>query len=320
MALGIPLGTKGGFSFGLQPNTTVGYSLLQSFKDSEDNLIAINQFKGKGGTNRVFLGFGYRIIKNLNLGIETSYIFGSSENTLLNRRNGVILATMHKTNSTATGVAAKVGMIYDSKISDKLTLKIGGVVNLKNNLTNEGEEYLFSLISTNDDVVSPRDTLISNSFKNDIKNPLRTTLSTGIGQENKWYAGIEYSFKDPLDFTDAVLDQNSVVSYSKSSRVSVGGFYLPKFNSITNYWSRITYRAGFNYKKTGLMVNNTEVKDFGMSFGVGLPMGKQLSNINIGFELGKRGELKNQLIKEKYLNFRLSLTLNDKWFNKRKLN
>ena len=67
------------------------------------------------------------------------------------------------------------------------------------------------------------------------------------------------------------------------------------------------------------MVNNTEVNDFGMSFGVGLPMGKQLSNVNLGFELGKRGELNNGLIKENYLNFRLSLTLNDKWFNKRKL-
>jgi len=75
MALGIPLGTKAGFSFGLQPNTTVGYSLLQSFSDNEDNLIAINKFKGKGGTNRVFLGFGYILIKNLYLGIETLYIF-----------------------------------------------------------------------------------------------------------------------------------------------------------------------------------------------------------------------------------------------------
>ena len=127
------------------------------------------------------------------------------------------------------------------------------------------------------------------------------------------------AFKNALEFADGVFDQNTVVSYNKSNRISVGGFYLPKFNSISSYWSRITYRAGFNFKKTGLIVNNTEVNDFGMSFGVGLPMGKQLSNINVGFELGKRGELNNGLIKENYLNFRLSLTLNDKWFNKRKL-
>ncbi len=319
MALGIPLGTKAGFSFGLQPNTTVGYSLLQEFRDDEENLIAINKFNGEGGTNRVFFGFGYKLLENLNVGIETAYVFGTNENTLLNRRDGVVLATMYKTNSTISGVTVKGGLQYDTKINDKLNLKIGGVLNLSNDLSNEGEEYLFSLISTGDDFINPRDTIVNNSFKNSIKSPLKTTISTGVGQENKWYAGIEYSFQNALEFTDGVLDQNTVVSYNKSNKISVGGFYVPKFNSLSSYWSRITYRAGFKYKKTGLTVNNTEVNDFGMSFGVGLPMGKQLSNVNLGFELGKRGELNNGLIKENYLNFRLSLTLNDKWFNKRKL-
>ncbi len=319
MALGIPLGAKAGFSFGLQPNTTVGYSLLQEFRDDEDNLIAINKFQGEGGTNRVFVGFGYKLLENLSVGLETAYVFGTNENTLLNRRDQVTLATMHKTNSTISGVTLKGGLQYNTKINNKLNLKIGGVLNLSNDLSNEGEEYLFSVINTSDDFVSPRDTIVNNSFNSKIKNPLITTISTGVGQENKWYAGIEYSFQNAIEFTDNILDQNTIASYGKSNRLSVGGFYVPKYNSISSYLSRITYRAGFKFKKTGLVVNNTEVNDFGMSFGVGLPMGKQLSKINLGFELGKRGELNSGLIKENYINFRLSLSLNDKWFNKRKL-
>ena len=56
-----------------------------------------------------------------------------------------------------------------------------------------------------------------------------------------------------------------------------------------------------------------------MSFGVSLPIGLRLSNVNLGFELGKRGTTDNNLIKENYYNFRLSLSLNDKWFRKQKI-
>ncbi len=318
MAMGIPIGTKIGLLFGLQPNTTVGYSLLEEFKEGDD-VTELNLFTGEGGTNRVFLGFGYKLPKNVSIGLEVAYVFGSIENNLLNRRNNVQLATMHKTDSELSGVTAKAGVLYDTKINDKLNLKLGGVINFSNELSNKGKEYLFSLINTGTDIISPRDTIVNRSFESTIKNPLRTILSAGLGQENKWYAGVEYSFQNAIEFTDGILTQNTRTTYDRSNRISFGGFYTPKFNSISSYWQRMTYRAGLNLKQTGLVVNNTSVNDFGISFGVGLPIGQQLSNVNLGFELGKRGKINNELIKENYINFRLSLTLNDRWFKKRKL-
>ncbi len=56
----------------------------------------------------------------------------------------------------------------------------------------------------------------------------------------------------------------------------------------------------------------------GISFGVGLPVGRMFSNTNLGFEIGKRGTTNNNLIKENFVNFQLSLSLNDRWFEKRK--
>jgi len=318
-AIGVPIGNKAGFSFGLQPNTSVGYSLTEEFRNSNDELTEINNFKGDGGTNRVFLGLGYKLPKNITVGIEAAYVFGSIENTLLNRRAGVNLATMHRTDSEVKGFTAKAGIQYNTKITEKLTLKGGGVVNFKNNLSNDGQELLFTLINTSEEVIFPRDTLVNNSFKSTVKKPLNTVLSIGVGEENKWYAGLEYSFQNALEFTDGVLNNNTKVSYETSNRISIGGFYTPKINSISSYFDRVTYRAGFNYKQTGLVVDNSSINDFGISFGVGLPIGRQLSNLNLGFELGKRGEINNSLIKENYFNFRLGLTLNDKWFNKRKI-
>jgi len=45
----------------------------------------------------------------------------------------------------------------------------------------------------------------------------------------------------------------------------------------------------------------------------------RFSNLNLGFEYGKKGTTDNGLLEEKYVNFRLSLSLNDIWFKKRKI-
>jgi hypothetical protein len=108
---------------------------------------------------------------------------------------------------------------------------------------------------------------------------------------------------------------------------SLGGFVIPKINSISSYWNRVTYRAGLRFEKTGLLVNGTPtgtnftpIDDFGISFGLGLPLDNRYSSVNIGLEYGKKGTTSNNLIQENYFNFRLSLSLTDiNWFIKRKI-
>jgi len=63
-----------------------------------------------------------------------------------------------------------------------------------------------------------------------------------------------------------------------------------------------------------------DITDFGITFGLGLPAIRGLSNMNIGFELGERGEKTSNLVKEQYINFHIGISLNDKWFVKRKIN
>lgn len=53
--------------------------------------------------------------------------------------------------------------------------------------------------------------------------------------------------------------------------------------------------------------------------GVGIPMKRELSNINVSFELGDYGTLSDDLIKENYLLIHLNISLQDKWFQKRKV-
>ena len=68
--------------------------------------------------------------------------------------------------------------------------------------------------------------------------------------------------------------------------------------------------------------NFTEIKDFGISFGLGLPL-RSLSNLNLGVEYGRKGSTINNLIQENYFNFKLSLSLSaigqQAWFIKKRI-
>ena len=46
------------------------------------------------------------------------------------------------------------------------------------------------------------------------------------------------------------------------------------------------HRAGVRYEKTGLVINDESKNEFGISFGVGLPLGNRISSANFGFEIG----------------------------------
>lgn len=321
LAIGFPLGEKAGMTIGLLPNSSVGYSLVSNEYDAEENITEVTQYIGDGGTNKVFLSVGYKPFKNFSIGLQGNYIFGNIENSILNQVKDASLATKYQTTSSIKGLTLNGGFHYKGKLNDKMDFLLGGNFNFNNEIEATGNEYLYSVsLGTFE---SPRDTILSKESTGILKSPLKSTLGLGLGKDNKWYAGIDYSFQNALELSGGVFNNYSKIDYDNYSKIAVGGFYTPKFNSITSYWDRVTYRAGVKFENTGLLVdasgngtNFTAIDDFGISFGVGLPMSKQLSNLNIGFEVGKRGQTANGLVQENYVNFRLGLSLNDKWFKK----
>jgi hypothetical protein len=58
--------------------------------------------------------------------------------------------------------------------------------------------------------------------------------------------------------------------------------------------------------------------DFGISFGVGLPLKRSKTSFNLAFEWGQRGTTDDNLVKENYAKVTMNLTLHEFWFLKRK--
>jgi len=58
--------------------------------------------------------------------------------------------------------------------------------------------------------------------------------------------------------------------------------------------------------------------------GVTLPFQKsvinRMSSLDLGLEIGKRGTLENNLIRQNFINLRIGVNFADKWFNKRLYN
>ncbi|MFK8059543.1 MAG: hypothetical protein AB8B78_05570 [Polaribacter sp.] len=326
VALAFPIGEKAGFSFGLQPISSVGYSISNTEFDASGVATEINILSGTGGINRVYGSFGMKLFKNVSVGIEADYSFGNVEHNIVNQRANVSLATKNNETLIVRGGSVTLGTQYQKVLKNDLVVNAGATLKLGNELDVTGNDYLYTLTFSNTGGETARDTLSDSSVAGKYNLPLKTIFGGGIGKFDKWYVGAEFETQDAFQTTNLNNISNATFKYGESNRFSLGGFYIPKINSISSYWQRVTYRAGLRLEKTGLLIdssgnssNFTSVNDFGISFGLGLPL-KQLSNINMGFEFGKRGSTENNLIQENYFNFRLSLSLTDTgWFIKRKI-
>ncbi|WP_339917274.1 hypothetical protein [Yeosuana marina] len=322
IALSIPMG-KFGFGFGLMPYTSVGYKLESVNSDGD----LLNRFRGQGGLNKVYLGMGYMLAKDLSIGIDASYNFGNITNSTVEYiydSEGLPLLYNSRENnrSDLSGLNVNFGLTYKKLLKDKYEFVTGITYTPKSNLTSNntrsfstittgasGQEFVLNTVETDLNAVGLQQT--------DLTLPSKFSIGVGIGKPRKWFVGTEYTAQQTSKFFNP-LYSSTTTNYEDASTISLGGFYIPQYNSFTSYFKRVVYRAGLHFEKTGLIINNESIKEFGMSFGLGLPVGDIFSNANLGVEIGKRGTTSSNLIQENFINFQLSLSLNDRWFQKRK--
>jgi long-subunit fatty acid transport protein len=335
LAVAFPLNNKIGVGFGLVPFSSVGYN----FEGIGETGFAsapykFAQYEGEGGLNSAFLSLGYKISEGFSVGATVNYNFGTIENQnteFLGELNdeGLFFRTLNygtrsRDESRLSGLSYNLGAYYQTEFNEKLSLTTSLTFSPQSNLTsrNTREIAALNITGTGGEIISPGQVDqvdLGSRTKTDLTLPTRIAFGAGIGERNKWFAGAEYTLQNNSDFGNGLTTIENV-NYDNGSEIAVGGFFIPKYNSFTSYWERVTYRAGVRYESTGIMVRNEGINDFGISFGVGLPVARSLSNVNLGVEFGRRGTMNSGLIQENYVNFHLSLSLNDKWFIKRKYN
>ncbi len=309
LAMGIPMG-KFGASFGLIPYTSSGYKL------QSENEVAVTQYSGTGGLNKIFLTVAYQINKNFSIGIDGNYNFGNIENTAESFQDGIQFGTREINRSDLLGFSFNIGALYKGMLTEELETMVSATYTPETDFTSENSRTIATILEItegNFSVVDERDITVANT---DFTFPSQFTIGAGLGKEKKWFFGGEFTSQKTSNFTNRTFDLENV-TFEDASKIRFGGFYIPDYSSFTNYWKRATYRAGVRFEETGININGQAIDEFGISFGLGLPMKRKFSNINLGLEFGKRGTKTNGLVEETFFNIFVSLSLNDKWFEKR---
>ena len=145
--------------------------------------------------------------------------------------------------------------------------------------------------------------------------PFAPTYGIGFAYEkiNSWMLAVDYTLQDwesDLRIEDAV--------FNKNSRLNLGFEKFTNPSAFGSYFNQMGYRAGLSYNSSLLSIDNEDIEEFGMSFGISMPLRKSFSTLNFGVEFGRRGKDESGLIEEEFFNFQFGITINDKWFIKRK--
>ncbi|MCO5725695.1 outer membrane protein transport protein [Robiginitalea marina] len=320
LAVALPIKSQqAAIGFGLKPFSSIGYSLVNETTDSQGSLVT-SEFNGRGGLNQVYLSAGFRVLPDLHVGATVNYFFGNLETARLQLVEDVVFGTQDLRQSEVSGFDFNYGLTYTPSFG-KHTLFTSLRVNTRGNLVSKNNQQIGSVVASTLRPIEVIEVDLDrlNLRNTEIKIPTTTSIGLGYGQDKRWFVGAEYSFQKYSDFVNTFLEQDNT-EYEDASSYALGGFFIPDYNSFDSFFNRVVYRAGVRLDNTGLVVNDKPLENFGITFGLGLPISADFSNLNIGFELGRRGTTMNDLVRESYFKVSVGLAFNARWFLKRQIN
>lgn len=295
-------------SFGLLPYSSVGYNLIVNNYNGPDIGTVKYLYEGDGGFNKVYLGTGVKITKNLSAGINGSYIFGTISNTKSVEfpEDDNAFSSRFVNSVTARGFYFNYGLLWDQPLKNELKLSVGVTGSLSANLNAVNDQFYFNYkYSTYSGTDILKDSVINQtSSDGKIRMPDYFRGGASIGKPMKWMVGMDFSYYNWENFKS--FDTND--SLKNSYTLHIGG---------EKYGEKLIYRLGAKYGTTYLNIKNTQLDEYGITFGLGINKlfpKRPPSTVNVAFEFGQRGTLENNLIKEQYFKFHLGFTLTDIWF------
>ncbi len=315
LSIGIPLGKYAGMAIGLRPNTRVYYRMNDT-TDLPDIGSSIRAYYGEGGTNYAFIGAGGQY-KGFSIGFNLGYMFGTIRNTSVVQRLEDTVRAMNADFSRYTkigGLHWKLGAQYETKLNDKLGLRIGATTTLGQTLNAWRDEFgLIWRISGGSTVA---DTAIDiREREGKIQLPLSYSAGVQIFGTDQWTVGLDFSAAQWEQFRS----YDEVDSLASSTyRIALGGEYTPNATSMYNYFQRVTYRLGVYYGKDYVRLRETDLPYFAVTAGASFPYRRSPDRLHVALELGRRGTEDNGLIRENFFRFALGISLNDRWFVKRR--
>ncbi|NOQ24053.1 MAG: hypothetical protein GQ564_01715 [Bacteroidales bacterium] len=316
-------------SLGVMPYSKIGYNIHQTEDFAPVDTANIHYvYYGNGGITQLYLSNSFKIYDNISFGFNVNYLFGSKE-----QYNQVYLdskdsySTIEEDNTSLKKMTYDLGLQYYNNIADKYFYVIGINYSSKVNFNSTkksnvimAENYNIYDVNVIDYLVNPLskfDTISSSVTTNsNIEIPAKYSVGFTTGIKDKLVLGFDYTYQDWSNTNITITTENSELGVDENFKFGLE--YTPNKFSLKNYYKKINYRAGLYLNNSYIKINNEQIKNYGITFGLGFPISNQRTSLNFSCTLGKRGATNNNLIEENYTAIGINLTLYDFWFIKRK--
>ena len=294
-----------GAAFGLLPYSSVGYTYGGLIDGGEESR------SGNGGFNQLFVGLGYQPIKNLSVGFNFAYLFGSTSNTTLITSTSTSYFTR---NMRVRDWNAQLGLQYSlplAKGRDMLTL--GASFQPKKSFHGNTWGTRF------DSQDSKVDTIGYTSMKGNYEQPATIGAGLSYNWNHKLTVEADYTFQkwSGAKYMPIGGFESQTMQFDDRWKAALGVQYTP--NKRGSYFGAMAFRAGVFYNHDYLNYNGNNVRDYGASVGVGLPAPGGKTTVNLGLEWRHRESSPTQLITENYFNITLGVNFNELWFWKSRI-
>lgn len=315
ISIAFPVTEKLKMGFAYQPYSSKSYEVL-NVENYDSGTSKANKFTGSGNINVLQMALGYNINNELAVGLRTNYFFGN-----LYDLDELIVSDAEYINGYETrnkianfnftlGASYQKSLANDRKFTLGATTTFGNTSNMDSFYKNSTYFYNSSGIKMDEFIIDEK----SSTGKNLL--PLEASIGAGYGEDAKWFLSAQIDYKKGENITYL----GKPFSMNDSYRISAGGWYLPNANDFRSYFSRIVYRYGAFYEKEGLELYGNNINRYGISAGVLLPFKNsstaRMSGLEIGVEVGKRGTLNDNLIRQNFINLKFGFNFADKWFRK----
>lgn len=333
---------RSGLALGLAPVTDVGYLISNTSPLPSGDGDVRYEYGGDGGLSKAYLGLAQTIEgkrdslgngSRLSLGANINYLFGRVDET---RKAIYPAGGYYNTNAYSSlfvgDVLFTVGTQFQGDLVRRTSLESSGLrymigvsAELGTNLSAQRTELVSSFYYGSTGVEIPFDTI---QFVEEAKGSIGLPMSIGFGAgvfNTHWNVSLEHRRRDWTQLTREGEGVQQRGTLALQGTTALGASYRPAGDIGGSFWERTIYRMGFRYMQDYLVVNETQLTEFGMSFGLSLPvMGSSTrSRVSFGAELGERGTLEDGLIKERFADVYIGISITpdsrEQWFKKRRI-
>lgn len=316
IAMQFRLWKRMGMTLGFLPYSIVGYNMSQDQNISTDEfgnpIISRATYNGDGSLQQVFAGLGFKVFENLSIGANFSYLYGEithSASTIFNNSNAY--SSVRSDKLEIKDYKLDFGLQYTHKFNQKHAVNVGLVYSLGHDLNGTGYRFKETYASENSYPLTQTVDTIQNAFS------FPTSMGAGVTYvyDNRLTIGLDYT----LQKWEEVKFFQEKGKFQDRHKISVGAEFLP--NPLKrNYFSRVRYRIGAYYADPYVKVNDLEgAREYGASFGFGLPIFRSKSLLNISGQYVKVSPKVKGMLEENYLRVNIGMTFNDRWFMKWKV-